>query len=1626
MENQDQKTRQDWREVRWGLWQIYRRVAAILRITLTVLAVGVTTLFLIFQVPMVQEWAIDEITKAISKTTGTRTEVGHFRLSLFNHLVLNDVYIEDDQRDTLLFCKNLSAQIKLSPITLLREGLVFDELSVSEGRFNIKKAPAAEMNNLEMLLERLFPPQQTVTKKEKKPFKLAIKKLNLDDVIFLKNDLHRGQRMKIVLARGRIAINKMNLPGKRLEAKYIRLKGAEILIDELPYGPGYEDSLTEIEEQVPVDSTVVDTTTWDVVVKEIDFSKSVFHLHNYRKAPQKSSARDTIDYAHMEVRDIDIKIKNFAIKKEVFSGNLNNISFREKSGFELSKLAAKEAIVSSHEITLNGMALITPNSNIGDTLQLKFDSFDDFADFPNAVRLDTKFDGAKIAMRDIMAFASDLTTNPFFRKNRETTLSIDGRMYGVINNLNGRKLRILLPDGTFLQGRFDARNLAVKDNESIELRMDQLSTSMRTLRDLLPNFSLPKNFDKLGKLQYRGDFIGFFNSFTTIGQLFTSIGSADLNVSLKNTESPERASYSGIVTLNNFDLGKWTDNKNLGKISLRAAVGEGDGYGLAGKNARAKLTADIKSFEFKGYKYTNAHMEGELKARQFDGNLNIKDDNIDLVFAGKVDLSKDIPEYIFNSSINRLNLQKLNFSKEEIVLTGNVDLNIQANNLADLVGKAEFRDFDINKGDQTYHFKLVDIRSTLDTAGGRELNIASDVMDAQLQGRFDIEKIPAALQLFIYDNFPGFANRFRIPKIDSLLRPQQFEYNIKIKDSGGLHELLNAQLGPLKNFELTGNFDNLTSKLEAKLKAPEFRFGSMSATDLGLIVDLTDGEGYMNFNTEALNINEKLKLPDITLLTILDRDTIDFSLNYADHSSKVLSKVDLNGRFYIRDTSTMLMQLKNSNLRLLNSTWSINPKNSIAFGKDYIDVQDFVLQHENKSIYLDRLGRKGVKLAMNNMDLSLLNDYLNFEPMKFGGRCNVEARVEDVLSLKNLGISVVSDTFLINRDDWGLMRLDLKMKDRQHPLEAYFAMTKDTAQLLLEGYYNLTTFGESSEQKARYFDANLNIHSYPLRIADYFVGDVFKNLYGYFDTDLHVNGDINNPNIGGKMHLIKGGFTVDYLKTTYTFNKGDVVVDNFLFDMSDMLLYDKRKNRAQLDGGIRHDHLRRFGFNATLRTIEPFLALDTKKGDNEQFYGQAIGMGKINFSGSFQRPDISVNAAVGEGSRLVIPVSNERKVGQFEFVKFVEKTPQKDKKNEDDRELTGVGIDLDITVQRGAEIQIIFNEQSGDVIKGAGRGAVQISVPRGGDFKMFGEIVIDEGEYLFTLYNLFNKGFRVKEGGTLTWNGNPFGATINLEAEYRDLSASVYSFIQEYLATTTDEELKAAANRNTNIDLRMKLRGDLLKPTIDFDLAFPNLRGQLQSFAESKIRILKQDQNELNKQVSGLILFGQFLPADFALGNQARAFALNSVSELVSNQVSLMVTELLKDLVGDGVLSDINFNIRQALTSSGSNEFQFSLKPYFLQDRLSVQVGGNIQNNVPGTENVGTFVGTDVVIEYAITPDRNLKLRIFQKLQPDVGGRRFQVGTGLSFRKEYNSLADFFKSFKKATSSEKRKVNSEK
>ncbi len=307
---------------------------------------------------------------------------------------------------------------------------------------------------------------------------------------------------------------------------------------------------------------------------------------------------------------------------------------------------------------------------------------------------------------------------------------------------------------------------------------------------------------------------------------------------------------------------------------------------------------------------------------------------------------------------------------------------------------------------------------------------------------------------------------------------------------------------------------------------------------------------------------------------------------------------------------------------------------------------------------------------------------------------------------------------------------------------------------------------------------------------------------------------------------------------------------------------------------------------------------------------------------------------------------------------------------------------------------------------------------------MYGDYVIAKGNYLFTLYNVVNKNFQVRPGGIIRWNGDPFEAQIRLQAEYQDLKTPVASFIQEYLLNASTNVRNDASN-STDVNLVLKLEGDLLRPIIDFDIIFPDLKGELQTYTENKLRLLRQDQNELNRQAFGLIVVGQFLPADLSF--RGTDIIYNTVSEFVSNQLSLLLTELFSEVIGEGkVLSGIDFDIayNQYSTVGLNNqintgeEVELSVTQNFFDDRLSVQVGGNVNfdNALQATpESSGTFVGNDLVIEYLLNPRLNtLKLRIYQRLLPDIGGgQRLQIGGGLSYRKEFNNFKEFWQSFSK-------------
>ena len=107
-------------------------------------------------------------------------------------------------------------------------------------------------------------------------------------------------------------------------------------------------------------------------------------------------------------------MSDFNMEKDDLKAKLKGVAFKEQSGFQLLSLNSKEVHLTPRRLELNGYQILTPHSNIGDTLVLKFRDFSDFGDFKDKVLLETSFNKSRLALKDLMPFDYGIATNDFF------------------------------------------------------------------------------------------------------------------------------------------------------------------------------------------------------------------------------------------------------------------------------------------------------------------------------------------------------------------------------------------------------------------------------------------------------------------------------------------------------------------------------------------------------------------------------------------------------------------------------------------------------------------------------------------------------------------------------------------------------------------------------------------------------------------------------------------------------------------------------------------------------------------------------------------------------------------------------------------------------------------------------------------------------------------------------------------------------------------------------------------------------------------------------------------------------------------------------------------------------------
>ncbi len=1605
--------------------RIVKRIFKLIRGLIYLFLFLSVALWVLLQNNSVQNYLITKITGYLSSELNTAVSINRIDIDFFDKLVLEGFFVEDQQGDTLLYSGKLKADFNTNLITLLRRKLEIENLYLEDTQINLFRDSAQHSFNAQFIFDYLRGGDTTKTDQPKESFLLDIHGIYLKNIKYFNDDLANGNLTSVAFSSGEIQFEDFNLPENLIHLKSFKLDQPIIRIDDKNAYPPPENAqviLANQNDDTPEAAVEIDSSasSFIALVDQIQLTDAIFELHNLRKEPVKLSSDEILNFNHLRVLDINLEVDSLQFTEGIFDFQLKKLSLKDESGFVLNNLTSSDASVSNEIIELKELQLETPFSGLGNSIVLKFKSFNDFKDFENKVRISAKFNQAKVAVKDIMVFAPKLESNNFFVNNRDEIVQINGEVSGFINKLRGKNLEIRLGKGVVFKGDFNSRDLAVRNEEILNLQIDQFSTNMPTLRMLVPGFDPPKIYNKLGIFKFEGRFDGFFNDFVANGVLNTAVGKAVMDMNLNYRKGRAQADYSGSISLIDFDLKKWTGNDDFGKITFVSEVK--DGLGLTLETVEAKLGAKIAKFAYKGYSYENIVLDGELKKNLFDGNLTIKDDNIDFVFKGFVDFVDSIPKFDFQANVTKLDLKAINLSKQQIVLAGDIDLNLVGNNLSSIQGVGTVSNFRaIRDETENFEFDTLILQSTLYNENQREFTIESDILNLRLDGIFDIQEVPAVVTHYIDRNFPEFSERFNIHNREKVVKESNFDFSLEISNSKNFTYLIDPGLDTLYYVTASGHVDNTNDSLQLKLEVPHLNFNKLSFNDISFGIDGAKNTSKFNLNVYHISINNKQHFEPIVFAGNLQKDTLNFRLNSSNFAS-IFDDLNLRGKFFLVD-DYFQVQFLPSNLFIFKDQWDIADNNFIRFGKGFVETQNFDLQNFDKRIVVESMRGTGLTMSLENFDLSIIDRAWDYDRLDFDGKFYVLLEAGNIYKLENIYATAMADTFYVNDENWGELRLDLAMPSLNDDIDTYLSITNGSRVLESKGFVAPIKKEEGKEYEND-FVQDVTLKEYPLGILEYFILNGITETMGSVDANVRFDGAFNKPNINGNAFVSGLEVTIDYLQTRYTSPFSVVKIDNSIIDATGNTLNDKLGNVAMVSGGIRHNHLRDFTLDVSVESDE-FLFLDTKKKDNNIYYGYAKGAGEIQFTGPFQQTDITIDATTGKGTKLEIPLVSTQSSSEVSFISFINKE-EKVEVEGNIVDLKGVNVDMNITITPDAEVLLLIDEKAGDIIKGSGSGDLQIKVTRSGDFNIYGTYEIEKGNYLFTLLNFINKPFVVKKGGTITWSGDPFGAEINIEAEYARLRKPVYNFIIEYLQ---DDNIKGEARSPTEIDLTMQLRGKLMQPEIQFNIEFPSLTGELKNYAESKLRTIRQDPNELNRQVFGLLVVGGFLPEDAGATQGTQGLiATNTLSELLSNQLSMYLTELLSEVFTDvdfisGVDFVVNWSVYEAdqvLTPTGGrltvtgNQLELRQRFDLFNDRFSINLGGSY------VDQGSSYLTGDVVLEYYLTKNRRFKVNFYQLSDETLEGRRNKTGLGFSVQREFDSLNDFISSLRSSKKKQKK------
>ncbi|MBK5721113.1 translocation/assembly module TamB domain-containing protein [Dysgonomonas sp. Marseille-P4677] len=156
---------------------IKKLLKVFLYIVLSIIGVNVL-LYVLLSIPFIQQKVADFAVDQLKSTMKTEVSIDEVRLSLFNHVTLKGIYIEDQARDTLLYAKSLDAS--LNPWKFIKNSTIeITGIALEDFLININQKDSISDLNFQFVIDAFSSNDTTKTDTTKSSLLVVINDLSL-------------------------------------------------------------------------------------------------------------------------------------------------------------------------------------------------------------------------------------------------------------------------------------------------------------------------------------------------------------------------------------------------------------------------------------------------------------------------------------------------------------------------------------------------------------------------------------------------------------------------------------------------------------------------------------------------------------------------------------------------------------------------------------------------------------------------------------------------------------------------------------------------------------------------------------------------------------------------------------------------------------------------------------------------------------------------------------------------------------------------------------------------------------------------------------------------------------------------------------------------------------------------------------------------------------------------------------------------------------------------------------------------------------------------------------------------------------------------------------------------------